>query len=73
MRKGLYIVLAVLTVAIAFGACGKEEVDAVNEPDVTANSRGAGMNDSTESDSGKVRIGDIVIDTAWAGETHIYF
>ena len=73
MRKGLYIVLAVLTVSIAFGACGKEEAEVVNEPDVTYSSRGASLNDSTESDSGKVRIGDVVIDTTWNGETHIFF
>ena len=70
MRKGLYIVLAALFVTIAFGACGKEEAEVVNEPDVTANSRGAGMNDSIESDS---TYQGITVDTAWAGETHIYF
>ena len=36
-------------------------------------SRGTSLNDSTENDSGKVRNGDVVIDTTWNGETHIYF
>lgn len=62
MRKGLYIVFAVLTVTIAFGACGKDEPATVDD----ATTRGAGAQDFTKG-------GGITVDTAWAGETHINF
>ena len=62
MRKGLYIVLAVLLVTIVFGACGKDEP----ATEGNAETRGAGAQDSTKG-------GGITVDTTWRGDTVIHF
>lgn len=68
--KKLYVLIAVCGVAIIL-SCSKEEATSLSEPE--ALTRNAGFSDSDEADSGKVRMGDVVIDTAWNGETHINF
>ena len=69
MRK-LLVLIAVCGVATIL-SCSKDEVEPLNEPE--ALTRNAGISDSAETDSGKVRIGDVVIDTTWNRETHISF
>ena len=61
--------LVIMVGFVAFLSCERE-----NSPmEDNATTRGAAKNDSIESDSGKVRYGDVVIDTTWNGETHINF
>ena len=65
---GILMITACLFTVVA---CSKEDATSLNEPE--AMTRNAGIGDSSETDSGKVRIGDVVIDTTWNGETHINF
>ena len=44
-----------------------------NPVDENATTRGTNLNDTVDLDSGKVRIGDVVIDTTWNGETQVNF
>ena len=68
--KKLLVLIAVCGVATIL-SCSKDEATTINEPD--ALTRNAGVGDSADTDSGKIRIGDLVIDTTWNGETHINF
>lgn len=68
--KKLLILIAVCGV-VTILSCSKEDATPLGETNATT--RNAGIGDSAETDSGKVRIGDIVIDTTWNGETHINF
>lgn len=62
---GMFMIAVCLMTAIS---CSREEV--INEDYTT---RSASRSDSTDLDSGKIRIGDVVIDTAWTGDTIIYY
>ena len=62
---GILMIAACLFTAVA---CSKEDTTEEN-----ALTRGISKMDSSYLDSGKVRYGDVVIDTTWAGETHLEF
>ena len=62
---GMFMIAVCLMTAIS---CSREEVI-----DEVSSTRSASRSDSTDLDSGKIRIGDVVIDTAWAGDTIIYY
>jgi len=71
MKKLFYIVLVGIVTTIAVAACSQDE-PYTEEPESTTRTT-IWLGDTTGGDSGKVRIGNVVIDTVWAGETHIYF
>ena len=70
---GILMIAACLFTAVA---CSKEDTEDVRSKmdDIRGgSSRSAALNDSSDTDSGKVRIGDVVIDTTWNGDTIIHF
>ena len=54
--------------AAGLASCGHDAIVPDDDPDVTRQAAA----DSTAAD-GKLHIGNIAIDTAWAGQTHIDF
>ena len=70
--KKIFLFIGFVAVA-SFFSCSQDEPEDVRIQMEDVRSRGTSLNDSTENDSGKVRIGDVVLDTTWNGETHIYF
>ena len=57
-----------LMLAAGLASCGHDAIVPDDDPDVTRQAAA----DSTAAD-GKLHIGNIAIDTAWAGQTHIDF
>ena len=66
-----YISLVGIVNTIAVAACCQD--DSYTEEPESLTRTTIWLGDTTGSDSGKVRIGNVVIDTVWAGETHLYF
>ena len=64
----LYIFAVLLMLAAGLASCEHDAIVPDDDPDVTRQAAA----DSTAAD-GKLHIGNIAIDTAWAGQTHIDF
>lgn len=67
--KAVFVILVMAAGLTAILSCEREN----NPLDENAATRGTSLIDSVDSDSGKVRYGNVVVDTSWNGETHINF